>query len=84
MEEGGMDRQMDKVWSLTFLLGFVMGWTVPPPKRQAEVLILGICECDFIWKKDHYSCYRACQVALVVKNPPASAGDIRNVGSVAG
>ena len=27
-------------------------------------------------------CFRASQVALVVKNPPASAGDARNVGSV--
>ena len=28
--------------------------------------------------------YRASQVALVVKNPPANAGDIRDMGSVTG
>ena len=31
-----------------------------------------------------YFIYRAFQVALVVKNPPAKAGDIRDVGSVPG
>ena len=29
----------------------------------------------------HYNNY-ASQVALVVKNPPANAGDLRNVGSI--
>ena len=28
--------------------------------------------------------YRASQVALVVKNPPANAGDIRDAGSIPG
>ena len=28
--------------------------------------------------------YEASQMALVVKNPPANAGDTRDVGSVAG
>ena len=28
--------------------------------------------------------YRASQVALVVKNPPANAGDVRDVGSISG
>ena len=28
--------------------------------------------------------YRASQVVLVVKNPPANAGDIRDVGSITG
>ena len=28
--------------------------------------------------------YRASQVAVVVKNPPASAGDARDVGSISG
>ena len=27
---------------------------------------------------------QACQVALVVKNPPANAGDIRDAGSIPG
>ena len=29
-------------------------------------------------------CRRASQVALVVKNPPASAGDVRDMGSIPG
>ena len=28
--------------------------------------------------------FRASQVALVVKNPPANAGDVRDVGSIPG
>ena len=28
--------------------------------------------------------YRASQVALVVKNPPANAGDVRDVSSISG
>ena len=31
-----------------------------------------------------YSCERASQVALMVKNPPANAGDIRDAGLVPG
>ena len=31
-----------------------------------------------------YICYRASQVALVVKNPPANAGDVRDVGLILG
>ena len=31
-----------------------------------------------------YTEYRVSQVALVVKNPPANAGDIRNTGSTPG
>ena len=30
------------------------------------------------------SFFRASQVVLVVKNPPANAGDIRDVGSISG
>ena len=30
------------------------------------------------------TCLRASQVALVVKNPPANAGDLRNAGSISG
>ena len=29
-------------------------------------------------------CYWASQVALVVKNPPANAGDLRDMGLIAG
>ena len=31
-----------------------------------------------------YICYQASQVALVVKNPPANAGDVRDVGLILG
>ena len=31
-----------------------------------------------------YNIYRASQAVLVVKNPPANAGDIRDVGSISG
>ena len=31
-----------------------------------------------------YTCERASQVALAVKNPPANAGDIRDEGSIPG
>ena len=33
---------------------------------------------------DGHSMFRASQVMLVVKNPPASEGDVRNVGSIPG
>ena len=32
----------------------------------------------------HTTIYGASQVALVVNNPPANAGDIRDVGSITG
>ena len=32
----------------------------------------------------HINIYEASQVALVVKNPPASAGDVRGTGSIPG
>ena len=34
--------------------------------------------------KQQHICYRASHVALVVKNPPANAGDSRDMGSIAG
>ena len=38
-----------------------------------------VCVCVYIYK------YRASQVILVVKNPPANAGDIKwDVGSIPG
>jgi len=32
----------------------------------------------------HCFCLRAFQVAIVIKNPPANAGDIRETGSIPG
>ena len=43
---------------------------------QHSIVIHNICRL--------YSVYGASQVALVVKNPPASAGDVRDAGSVPG
>ena len=43
--------------------------------------------CRVEWDRDLYSfsgCYAASQVALVVKNPPANAGDMRRVVSISG
>ena len=38
-----------------------------------------------LWKKKHLLCARwIAQVAQVVKNPTASAGDIRDMGSISG
>ena len=37
-----------------------------------------------IWMWSGYFLVRASQVVLVVKNPPANAGDIRNVSSIPG
>ena len=34
--------------------------------------------------KLHLHFYRASQMALVIKNPPANSGDVRNVGSIPG
>ena len=37
-----------------------------------------------LWYYDGFSKERACQVTLVVKNPPASAGDTRELSSIPG
>ena len=34
------------------------------------------------WEKQHYADSRASQVALVIKNPPANTGDIRDASSI--
>ena len=44
-------------------------------------------ECDKEMLVNHYIVYlslRASEVALPVKNPPANAGDIRDMGSIPG
>ena len=44
-------------------------------KIQNCNLFLFVCMCTYIW---------ASQVVLVIKNPPANAGDIRDAGSIPG
>ena len=40
--------------------------------------------CSFVQKNECRPDFRASQVALLVKNPPANAGDIRDTGLVPG
>ena len=54
-------------------------------------LIICVCVyiCLYIYVRIHSYVFMGCvygasQVALVVKNPPANAGDIRNSGSILG
>ena len=54
-------------------------------------LIICVCVyiCLYIYVRIHSYVFMGCvygasQVALVVKNPPANAGDIRDVGSIPG
>ena len=51
--------------------------------------ILGISELNWLGRDefnsdDHYMGKRASQVVLVVKNSPANAGDLRDLGSTPG
>ena len=48
---------------------------IMPPNHQVLDYLLSVCEEDWSW---------ASQVAPVVKNPPANAGDIRDMGSIPG
>ena len=50
-----------------------MSWPEKEKSMRRWVLNFGKGLCPKIW---------ASQVALVVKNPPANAGDIRDVGSI--
>ena len=57
----------------------ILAWRVPWTKRQTLLN-------DFHITNSVYSKYyfRASQVVLVVKNPPANAGDLRGTGSIPG
>ena len=56
-----------------------------PSNSYVESLVPSTSECDFVWKSLKWiiklKC-RASQVELVVKNPPANAGDITDEGSI--
>ena len=74
--------QMRKLrWSLQVL----MGWTrIESSQRDPESLCFikqTLLSSDFCL---HSGPLRASQVALMVKNPPANAGDPRDVGSIPG
>ena len=43
-----------------------------------------VCVCVCVYKYICICIYRASQVVLLVKNPPANAGDIRDMGSIPG
>ena len=45
---------------------------------------LGLLTDEGVTCVRNWACIQASQVALVVKNPPANAGDIRDVGSIPG
>ena len=51
---------------------------VPVGQEDSHQALLSI----FVYKNSMY--VRAFQAVLVVKNPPASAGDVRDVGSIPG
>ena len=57
----------------------ILAWRIPWTKRQTLLN-------DFHISNSVYSKYyfRASQVVLVVKNPPANAGDLRGMGSIPG
>ena len=56
-----------------------------PSNSYVESLVPSTSEYDFVWKSLKWiiklKC-RASQVELVVKNPPANAGDIKDEGSI--
>ena len=51
------------------------------PRKAAENMSSGL---SLPWFEPQYPYLRASQVALVVKNPPANAGDIKDAGSTPG
>ena len=76
---------------LKTLLPYIVGWIFPLPPNYVEVLTPSTCDVTLFGNRgfadvdklrwDHTE-LGASQVPLVVKNQPANAGDIRNVGSI--
>ena len=70
------------------------GFWTPTPGRCFGVLPLGYWKllihfsdaqkAECLWFYTPWSSLQASQVVLVVKNPPSTAGDIRDLGSVSG
>ena len=51
-------------------------------RKTWHAAVHGVTKSSRDWATEQHQ--RASQVALVVKNPPASAGDIRDLGSILG
>ena len=52
--------------------------------RDPPGIYICVCVCVCMYKYICICIYRASQVVLLVKNPPANAGDIRDMGSIPG
>ena len=60
-------------------------WILYPSElAEIEELILGMYSTIFFFFKDLLCAKKASQVALVVRNPPANAGDIGDKNSIPG
>ena len=53
-------------------------------RSQSKGYRLSDSKYMIFWEKQHYADSRASQVALVIKNPSANAGDIRDASSIPG
>ena len=77
--QGNWNLTWSVMWS-AWLLKQTEGTPTSPTREGLELASLGVCRESscFEW------CHWASQVALVVKNLPANAGDISDVGSIPG
>ena len=55
-------------------------WEMVRDRKAWHAAVHGVTKSSRDWATEQHQ--RASQVALVVKNPPASAGDIRDLGSI--
>ena len=69
----------------------ILAWRIPWTESTVAwwTTVHGVAESDTTKRLTHththtHTQYRASQVALVVKNPPANAGDIRDMSSIPG
>ena len=69
------------MWHFKFMVNLVLSWD--PGCLQAKEDSFEECMDDTVEENESNNLRnRASQVALVVKNPPAHAGDIRDEGSI--
>ena len=52
-----------------------LAWRIPWTEEPGHVMLMALMQ------REHSENHWASQVALVVKNPPANAGDVRDSGS---
>ena len=62
----------------------ILAWRIPWREEPGRLQSMGLQRVSHDWETEHIISIRAYQVALVVKNPPAKAGDVRNVGLIPG